>query len=62
MSTFPNSQTTPGGEQDSRFDRRFSQILDFATEVFAEKGGKEQMIALLTATLMAIEGREGIAD
>jgi TetR/AcrR family transcriptional regulator, cholesterol catabolism regulator len=24
--------------QDTRFDRRFSEILDFATEVFAEKG------------------------
>jgi uncharacterized protein (TIGR00369 family) len=32
------------------------------TEVFAENGGKEQLIALLTATFMAIEGREGIAD
>ena len=32
------------------------------TEVFAENEGKEQLIALLTATLMAIEGREGIAD
>jgi uncharacterized protein (TIGR00369 family) len=32
------------------------------TEVFAEKDGKEQLIALLTATMMAIEGREGIAD
>ena len=38
MSTIPNSQTTAGSEQDSRFDRRFSEILDFATEVFAEKG------------------------
>src|SRR5271165_3112799 len=37
MSTIPNSQTT-AGEPDSRFDRRFSEILDFATEVFAEKG------------------------
>jgi uncharacterized protein (TIGR00369 family) len=32
------------------------------TEVFAEKEGREQLIALLTATFMAIEGREGIAD
>ena len=32
------------------------------SEVFAESDGKEQLIALLTATLMAIEGREGIAD
>jgi TetR/AcrR family transcriptional regulator, cholesterol catabolism regulator len=27
-----------GAEQDTRFDRRFSEILDYATEVFAEKG------------------------
>jgi uncharacterized protein (TIGR00369 family) len=32
------------------------------TEVFAEKDGEEQLVALLTATMMAIEGREGIAD
>jgi uncharacterized protein (TIGR00369 family) len=32
------------------------------TEVFAEKDGKEQLVALLTATMMAIEGREDIAD
>lgn len=32
------------------------------TEVFAERNGKEHLIALLTATMMAIEGREGIAD
>jgi uncharacterized protein (TIGR00369 family) len=32
------------------------------SEVFAESDGKEQLIALLTATLMAIEGRDGIAD
>ena len=32
------------------------------TEVFAEKEGREQLIALLTATFMAIEGREGVAD
>jgi hypothetical protein len=25
-------------EQDTRFDRRFSEILDYAAEVFAEKG------------------------
>ncbi|KRE17397.1 phenylacetic acid degradation protein PaaI [Bosea sp. Root381] len=31
-------------------------------EVFAIKGGSERLIALLTATLMAIEGRDGIAD
>jgi uncharacterized protein (TIGR00369 family) len=32
------------------------------TEVFAETEGKQRLIALLTATLMAIEGRDGIAD
>jgi uncharacterized protein (TIGR00369 family) len=32
------------------------------TEVFAENKGKEQLIAFLTATFMAIEGREGIVD
>jgi uncharacterized protein (TIGR00369 family) len=32
------------------------------TEVFAESRGKEKLIALLTATMMAIEGREGIDD
>lgn len=31
-------------------------------EVFAESQGKERLIALLTATLMAMEGRDGIAD
>lgn len=32
------------------------------TEVFAEIGGHEKLIALLTATLMAVEGREGVRD
>jgi uncharacterized protein (TIGR00369 family) len=32
------------------------------TEVFAEKDGRSRLIALLTATLMAVEGRDGIAD
>jgi uncharacterized protein (TIGR00369 family) len=32
------------------------------TEVFAETQGKEKLIALLTATMMSIEGREGIDD
>jgi hypothetical protein len=32
------------------------------TEVFSESGGQEKLIALLTATLMAIEGREGVSD
>ncbi|WP_133769979.1 PaaI family thioesterase [Enterovirga rhinocerotis] len=31
-------------------------------EVFAEAEGKERLIALLTATLMTIQGREGIGD
>jgi uncharacterized protein (TIGR00369 family) len=31
-------------------------------EVFAESGGTEKLVALLTATLMTIEGRDGIAD
>lgn len=32
------------------------------TEVFAESGGKTKLIAFLTATLMTIEGREGVSD
>lgn len=32
------------------------------TEVFTEDRGRERLVALLTATLMAIEGRDGIAD
>ena len=32
------------------------------TEVFAESGGKKKLIAFLTATLMTIEGREGVSD
>ena len=32
------------------------------TEVFAEGKGGTRLIALLTATLMAIEGREGVSD
>ena len=31
-------------------------------EVFATKDGKEKLIALLTATMMAIEGRDGLVD
>ncbi|MFC2252944.1 PaaI family thioesterase [Labrys portucalensis] len=31
-------------------------------EVVAERDGKERLIALLTATLMAIEGKDGIVD
>ena len=39
MASPTNSQTQnyPSG-QDTRFDRRFSEILDYAAEVFAEKG------------------------
>lgn len=32
------------------------------TEVFAINGGTEKLIALLTATMMAIEGRDGVID
>jgi len=32
------------------------------TEVFAQNGGEEKLIALLTATLMAVEARDGISD
>jgi uncharacterized protein (TIGR00369 family) len=32
------------------------------TEVFSERGGEEKLVALLTATLMTIEGREAVAD
>jgi uncharacterized protein (TIGR00369 family) len=32
------------------------------TEVFAEKQGQEKLAALLTATLMTIEGRVGVGD
>ena len=31
-------------------------------EVFAEKGGERKLVALMTATLVAVEGREGVAD
>ena len=31
-------------------------------EVFANTGGQEKLIALLTSTLMAIKGRDGIND
>jgi uncharacterized protein (TIGR00369 family) len=31
-------------------------------DVFAEVDGREKQIAFLTATLMAIEGREGVSD
>jgi TetR/AcrR family transcriptional regulator, cholesterol catabolism regulator len=39
MATIPDSATPSyAAGQDTRFDRRFSEILDYATEVFAEKG------------------------
>lgn len=31
-------------------------------DVFAQSGGQEKLIALLTATLMTIKGRDGISD
>ncbi len=35
----PKSNATPqSSSEDTRFDRRFSEILDYATEVFADKG------------------------
>jgi uncharacterized protein (TIGR00369 family) len=32
------------------------------TEVFAEADGREKLVAFLTATMMAIEGRDGVSD
>jgi uncharacterized protein (TIGR00369 family) len=32
------------------------------TEVFAETDGREKMVALLTATLMTVEGRDDVRD
>lgn len=32
------------------------------TEVFSETAGQEKLVAFLTATLMTIEGREGVSD
>ena len=32
------------------------------SEVFAESGGEEKLIALLTATLVTVEAREGVSD
>jgi uncharacterized protein (TIGR00369 family) len=32
------------------------------TEVFAEAGGQEKLIALLTATLMTVQGRSDVSD
>ena len=31
-------------------------------EVFADNGGQEKLVALLTATMMTIEGRDGVVD
>jgi acyl-coenzyme A thioesterase PaaI-like protein len=31
-------------------------------EVHAEQGGERKLVALMTATLMAVEGREDVAD
>jgi AcrR family transcriptional regulator len=39
MATIPDPSTPSyTADPDSRFDRRFSEILDYATEVFADKG------------------------
>lgn len=32
------------------------------TDVFAEIDGKEKLIALLTATMMVVQGRDGVSD
>jgi uncharacterized protein (TIGR00369 family) len=32
------------------------------TDVFAESDGQEKLIALLTATMMTVEGRDDISD
>jgi acyl-coenzyme A thioesterase PaaI-like protein len=32
------------------------------TEVFAEADGREKLVAFLTATMMAIDGRDGVSD
>jgi len=32
------------------------------SEVFAVKDGQEKMVALLTATMMTVTGRDGISD
>jgi len=32
------------------------------SEVFAERAGQEKMIALLTATIMAVQNRDGVSD
>ena len=32
------------------------------SDVFAESGGREKLVALLTATMMSLKGRDGIDD
>jgi hypothetical protein len=32
------------------------------TEVFSQTAGQEKLVALLTATLMTLEAREGVDD
>jgi len=32
------------------------------SEVFAERGGEEKLIALLTATMITVDRRDGITD
>jgi hypothetical protein len=32
------------------------------TEVFSQTAGQEKLVAFLTATLMTVEGREGVND
>jgi len=32
------------------------------SDVFAETDGQEKLVALLTATMMSVEGREGVSD
>ncbi len=32
------------------------------SDVFAETGGQQKMVALMTATMMAIQGRDGVDD
>lgn len=31
-------------------------------EVFAVSGGEEKLVALMTATMMTVQGRDGISD
>jgi len=56
--TNPNSPVPPyPSGQDTRFDRRLAEILDFATEVFADKGyGGASMRDLSRLTGMSLAG------